>query len=471
MKDPYSITPEVQAVGNLDFTGNVIPHHWYQALIRENGKPNTVAIILLSEIVYWYRPSEDRCEATGKLLGYKKKFKADFFQRQTKDFASFFGFSEKQVRDGLAFLEEKGIIQRHFRDIRFNSGGSEGVVSNRQFIQIFPKALYDLQKIQKIHTYCPESQYPLTLKEGGSNLNVTYTENTSQITPERKELEFSGMPVESENGISGPTAAEMDLKFSGKPVECKNGVPLSPIKELDKSEEDQILVLQQEEIEKHKTPSFDDRLKKYEEDFENWKLRRPIENLHKIQGFQEKYRKYYEDVIENVNTLQDFDKMIEMWRERRIDETNPFRKGISNKQIDGMIGFLERAKPLAIEKSPEKPIKSAQEKESETVKGKYQLSYKCEQKQKEHELRAAALDPSLFRKDTDLRLFFARENGPQVEAVEVSKVFAEYNGKRYKDCTIKEALYKMYLVNPKLKSGFWDYFEKIIKQVSHKKNG
>ena len=46
-------------------SGNIIPNTWYKSIRYENGKPNLIAITLLSDIVYWYRPQEKRDERTG----------------------------------------------------------------------------------------------------------------------------------------------------------------------------------------------------------------------------------------------------------------------------------------------------------------------------------------------------------------------------------------------------------------------
>ena len=71
----------VDAVGMMDLTGNMIPNNWYNHVLRDNGKPNYLAILLLSEIVYWYKPVEIRDDETGKTIGYRKKFKSDCLQK------------------------------------------------------------------------------------------------------------------------------------------------------------------------------------------------------------------------------------------------------------------------------------------------------------------------------------------------------------------------------------------------------
>ncbi len=61
----------------LNISGNIIPQVWYRTIIRESGKPNLTAIIILADIVYWYKPTEIRDEGTGQVIGVRKKFKSD----------------------------------------------------------------------------------------------------------------------------------------------------------------------------------------------------------------------------------------------------------------------------------------------------------------------------------------------------------------------------------------------------------
>ena len=148
----YQANSIVLEVGQIAIKGNIVPDHWYQRLAFENGKPNFVAVTLLSEIVYWYRPTIEKDEETGLAKPPLKKFKADFLQRNTKHFSDKFGFSEKQTRDGLRFLETQGLINRHLRTITTTQGM---VCSNVQFIELIPSAL---RSLQKVHSYCPPGQ-------------------------------------------------------------------------------------------------------------------------------------------------------------------------------------------------------------------------------------------------------------------------------------------------------------------------
>lgn len=110
----------VDLVGQMHLEGNVIPHMWFENFRLSSGKPDLNAIIILAEIVYWYRPSYEKDEATGRLINIKKKFKSDLLQLSYDRFAEQFSFSKKQVKDAMDRLENKGIIKRDFRTINVN---------------------------------------------------------------------------------------------------------------------------------------------------------------------------------------------------------------------------------------------------------------------------------------------------------------------------------------------------------------
>ena len=71
----------VDAMGMMNISGNVISQIWYSTITRPNGKPYLLAITLLSDIVYWYRPAEERDEQSGRVIGWKKRFKGDLLQK------------------------------------------------------------------------------------------------------------------------------------------------------------------------------------------------------------------------------------------------------------------------------------------------------------------------------------------------------------------------------------------------------
>ena len=84
---------KVLQIGQINFRGNVIDHGWFKTLTLENGKPNIVAITILGEIVYWYKPTEIRSEEFNQIQ-YKQKFKADMLQKNYQQLADSFGFTK-----------------------------------------------------------------------------------------------------------------------------------------------------------------------------------------------------------------------------------------------------------------------------------------------------------------------------------------------------------------------------------------
>ena len=127
----------VQKMQDFSLTGNIVPMHWFQSITFDNGKPDTNSILILSDIVYWYRPTEVRDERSGAILGYKKKFAEDLLKRSYSDLEAHFGISKKQCQESLRRLEEKGIIKRVFRTLDTSAGRQNNVM----YIDLDPNVL------------------------------------------------------------------------------------------------------------------------------------------------------------------------------------------------------------------------------------------------------------------------------------------------------------------------------------------
>lgn len=115
---------------------NSIPEAWYKT-IRKNNQPYALAILVLWEIVYWYKWTEVRSEVTGCVVGYKKKFSADLLQRSYGELSKKFGISKKVATEVISFLVKLGVITREFRTIHTNNT----VLNNVLFLGINPDVL------------------------------------------------------------------------------------------------------------------------------------------------------------------------------------------------------------------------------------------------------------------------------------------------------------------------------------------
>lgn len=118
MKNIYETGNEtVDKLGRMNLTGNIIPSAWFRTVLKPTGKPNLNAIVLLSDIVYWYRPAEIRDESTGRLVGMKKRFGSDMLQRSYQQMADQFGITKRDATNAIVELEKLGLIRRVFRTI------------------------------------------------------------------------------------------------------------------------------------------------------------------------------------------------------------------------------------------------------------------------------------------------------------------------------------------------------------------
>lgn len=93
----------VDFVGRMNFSGNIIPDSWYHHILRDNGKPNLTAIIVLSEIVQMYT---------------HKKFNYDKLKVSYQYFSDKFGISKREATNAIVSLESLGIIKREFRTLK-----------------------------------------------------------------------------------------------------------------------------------------------------------------------------------------------------------------------------------------------------------------------------------------------------------------------------------------------------------------
>ncbi|MEM5624020.1 DnaD domain protein [Bacillus wiedmannii] len=164
----------VLQIGQMNFRGNVIDHGWFKTLTLDNGKPNMVAISILGEVVYWYKPTEVRDEHSNNVR-YKQKFKADTLQKSYQQFADSFGFTKRQVKDACDYLKDRRLVRIEFRTIFVNGTRCNNVM----FIEPIP------EEIQKI--------------------SILYWENGTPPTLERKRVSQQNVPPSYDKTEEPPT--------------------------------------------------------------------------------------------------------------------------------------------------------------------------------------------------------------------------------------------------------------------------
>lgn len=196
----------VDEVGQMHFSGNVIPEAWYQTITDEKGKVQMPAILILSEIVYWYRPSEIRNEEDGSTI-FKKRFHDDYLQLSYERISAKFNISKRNAKDYVVFLEKLGVIPNvlyielipeRLKELTYPDNGSP--VSDTS-------AIRDIS-IEKPRDVSQESVTSVS-KTGETNTNNT-TQTTTMITS-------STSPAPEMDDVD---AQMMDLGLTHKDINC-----------------------------------------------------------------------------------------------------------------------------------------------------------------------------------------------------------------------------------------------------------
>lgn len=216
----------VDAFGTLRLEGNVIPHNWNKHILMENGKPDLVGMFILSDIVFWYRPSEEADEETGNIT-VKKKFKADLLQRSYDQLTEKLGITKRQAQDAVKRLEDRGLVQRHLRTIELEGGRK---VSNVLFIEPIYANVFaittglqtppiqvsgQLSRYNGIPSHV-KTGHPIPLKRETYTEN-SFTENSIQSVSEEKSKTKKSAPtpkkVEPEKRLFGDTVYLTDVEY------------------------------------------------------------------------------------------------------------------------------------------------------------------------------------------------------------------------------------------------------------------
>lgn len=134
------------------FKGNIVPHSWYQKIINSRGYQDTNSIMLLAEIVYWYRVSDNMTNDKSGLI----QFSYDHLEKKLN-------LSRSQIRDAFTRLENLNLVKRIF---------SSKIIRG----QIFSNVMYvdvNLHKVLEITTseVCTRDAYTNIDTKVGEDLN------------------------------------------------------------------------------------------------------------------------------------------------------------------------------------------------------------------------------------------------------------------------------------------------------------
>lgn len=223
---------KVLQIGQINFRGNVIDHGWFKTLTLGNGKPNIVAITILGEIVYWYKPTEVRSEESSQVQ-YKQKFKADTLQKSYQQLADSFGFTKRQVKEACDFLKERGLIKIEFRTILVNGTRCNNVM----YVEPVPEMIQKISIMYWGNGSPPtlKSNSPITLESKSvlhSKAIPSYDKTEESLTLERKtNTEITTnitTKINDDDATSSQKLIDQKFKISYNFL-LEKGIPLSEI--------------------------------------------------------------------------------------------------------------------------------------------------------------------------------------------------------------------------------------------------
>ena len=184
-------------ISKINFSGNIIPKNWFKSIKFPSGKADLLAINILAEVVYWYRLVEVCDEATGKVIGYKRRFKADKLQRSYQSFADMFGVSKLQVKRAMDRLKGKGLVKIEFRTIKTK----DMCINNVCFIEPVSAAIEDITR--QVTPSLLQSKEGVTLKLTPPYFKRrTYTKITTENTNTTSSKEEESSPPSHTKSLS-----------------------------------------------------------------------------------------------------------------------------------------------------------------------------------------------------------------------------------------------------------------------------
>lgn len=321
-----NITPIVKAISEIEISGNITPLMWYQNIRSYNkrgSKPHLLAITILSDIIYWYKPKYIRHEETGELVAITKKFKGNKLQRSSRQCADRFGVSEDVAYDALCFLREEGLIEITVVNERLDGGG----FIKKTYLEPIPEQIKKVtfDKIDRTVKSPLEGELTEPSNHGQPNREITgITEITSTEISFKKEKNIKKRKKaveENQNDSNTSTAENNSPKSSSSKAKKKKNSPQvagdPPLLG------DKLVEAVAHKIKPYHTKASLDRLTKEQKDclFENWWKVYP-----RKQG-KEDARKVFLNAVKDVGYFDFHNATVDYHQEQaKLGNTTPAKR-------------------------------------------------------------------------------------------------------------------------------------------------
>ena len=135
--NPKTGNQSVDLLAGASLKGDIIPNKAYKLIKKPNGKTDFLAVPIYSNIIYWHRPKEIY-DASGNIIGYKKRFHGRRLQKSYAEYMEMFGVSKRQVKASFDVLESLGLIKRYYENVVLGTGK---IITNVMYIELIPDKL------------------------------------------------------------------------------------------------------------------------------------------------------------------------------------------------------------------------------------------------------------------------------------------------------------------------------------------
>lgn len=195
----------VRQFGTIHLTGDTVPPEFFAAIKLPSGKPDIKAILILCNLIYWFRPIRPRDPNTDKPLAWRQKFKGIRLQRDYEFWESKFGFTKRECKEACARLKNGGWIGQQNEP---NPHGGSKNYFQPNFEKIFS-------------TLFPQSRLTFERQPGQSDRRSNVSRNTFQRQPSLLIHEINIKTNSSSNTVNLENAAAAAASL---PVENKGSI-------------------------------------------------------------------------------------------------------------------------------------------------------------------------------------------------------------------------------------------------------
>lgn len=144
------ISSIVATITQLHFEGNVIPHSWFQEIRKPRkmrGKdqhtsdPDILGILIIADIIYWYRATTTIDEKTSRVTGHRQKFRGDMLQKSYWSYAEQFGVSKWIIKQAIDRLDGH-LLRRVIKPVVRTEEGE--ILSNVMYLEPIPGRIREI---------------------------------------------------------------------------------------------------------------------------------------------------------------------------------------------------------------------------------------------------------------------------------------------------------------------------------------